>query len=443
VGPGFLRRLTTVLVTVMATGGLAACSDSGSTEGAQTRTVLVDYNNDEFAVSVFAYYPKKLTIRPGDTVEFAQKWTGEPHSVTMGRLVDEHMAPLIALFDRVLENPDEFPEGEPEEFIAFDEALPYSFGQEGIGLSQNAAQPCYVTDSEFDGAYPGDGDTPCENRTQPDFSDDYTIYNSGLIPFEGVKGNTFEVKLADDLDPGTYSFYCNVHGALQYGQLDVVAAGSDIPSAGDVAKEARRQAEHAIDPMGQAFREALRGGTVAAGETGEIEIDTAGKNLVGVPTPFFTEGRFVHGIVNEYVPRNLETKVGDKVTWTFMGFHTISFNVPKYFPIFTVGDDGKTEMNPQAEPATGGWPDRPEPEGGGEEPEEGDGGEEGGEGGEGGPGGDPVDVDAGRWDGEGFKSTGLSYGEGDTFSVTFTKAGTYTFACLIHPEMIGKVTVKS
>ncbi len=437
-GTGILRRAAALLVMVVAAGGLAACGDDGSSEGAQTRTVLVDYNNDEFAVSVFDYYPKKLTIRPGDTVEFEQKWTGEPHSVTMGRLVDKHMEPLIDLFNRVLEDPDEFPEGEPEEFVAFDAALPYAFGEQGA-MAQNAAQPCYVTESDFDGEYPGDEETPCDNRTQPAFSDDYAIYNSGLIPFEGVKGNSFKVELADDLDPGTYTFYCNVHGALQYGQLEVVPPGSDIPSAGEVAKQARREAERTIDPMGQAFREALRGGTLAAGETGEVEVDVAGKNLVGVPTPFFTDGQFLHGIVNEFVPRELEAEVGEKVTWTFMGHHTISFNVPKYFPIFTVDDDGKTALNPQAEPAVGGWPDRPEPEGGGPEGE----GDEGGGDEGGGPEEEPVNVDVGKWDGEGFKSTGLSYREGDTFTVAFTKPGTYTYACLIHPEMIGKVAVRS
>lgn len=444
-GTAVLRRAAVVLVVLVAAGGLAACG-SASAAGAQTRKVLVDYNNDEFAVSVLEYYPKKLTIRPGDTVEFEQKWTGEPHSVTMGRVVDDNIAPLVDLFERVLADPDNFPRDEPEEFAVFEEALPYAFGEDG--LAQNTAQPCYVTEAEYDGSYPGDEDTPCENTRQPVFSNDYAIYNSGLIPFEGVKGNSFEVELADDLEPGTYSFYCNVHGPLQYGQLDVVAPGSDIPSAGEVAKQARRQAERDIDPLGKAYREALRGGTLAAGEVGEIEVEVGGQNLIGVPTPFFADGKFIHGIVNEFVPRNLEASVGTKVTWTFMNHHTISFNVPKYFPVFTVADDGTTELNPQAEVAVGGWPDRPEPVGREGPP---DGVEDDGEGEDEGaersqhPEDEekPVHADVGEWNGKGFKSTGLSYNDGDTFSVTFTNAGTYTYACLIHPEMIGKVTVKS
>jgi plastocyanin len=431
-----MQRVVAGVVAFVIAGGMVACAGSSSA-GAQTRKVLVDYNNDAFAVSSFGYYPKQLTIRPGDTVEFEQKWTGEPHSVTMGRLVDENMEGIIDVIDRVLdlgEIPEEYQEEEPEEFEVFGQALPFAFGEEG--LAQNAAQPCYVTEDSFTGAYPGDDQTPCENRTQPAFSNDYVIYNSGLIPFEGVGGNTFKVDLADDLEPGAYAFYCNVHGPLQYGQLEVVEKGSDIPSAGEVARQAREEAERDIDPMGKAYREALRGGKLAAGETGEVEVDVGGLNIAGVPTPFFTGGRFVHGIVNEYVPNEVQGKVGEKVTWTFMGHHTISFNVPEYFPIFTVAADGTTSMNPQAEPAIGGWPDRPEPEGGGEPPP--------GEEGEGPPGGggEPVHIDVGEWDGKGFKSTGLSYSDGDTLTVAFTQPGTYTYACLIHPEMIAKVIIK-
>jgi plastocyanin len=31
--------------------------------------------------------------------------------------------------------------------------------------------------------------------------------------------------------------------------------------------------------------------------------------------------------------------------------------------------------------------------------------------------------------------------DGDTFTLTFTKAGTYPYACAVHPQMIGQVVV--
>jgi plastocyanin len=48
-------------------------------------------------------------------------------------------------------------------------------------------------------------------------------------------------------------------------------------------------------------------------------------------------------------------------------------------------------------------------------------------------------VDAGTWNGEGFFNSGLMFG-GD-FIVRFSKPGTYTYECLIHPGMAGTITV--
>lgn len=55
----------------------------------------------------------------------------------------------------------------------------------------------------------------------------------------------------------------------------------------------------------------------------------------------------------------------------------------------------------------------------------------------------PVEVDAGKFDGSGgLHSSGMDFDTGDKFSLSFTKPGTYLFACLIHPAMVGKVVVK-
>lgn len=409
--------LVAVLVLVGACGGGA-----GSSRGAQTRTVQVDYNHDAFATSMLENYPRRVQVRPGDTVEFKQTWTGEPHSVTMGTLVDDKIGPLIDLFTRV-ESTGAFPEGEPEEFGVFFEALPFAFGEDG--LAQNAAQPCYVEQEEFSGTYPGDEATPCPKKSQPAFNGRQAIYNSGVIPYEGVGGNTFRVRLAEDIPAGTYAYYCNVHGPLQYGQIDVVAQGSDIPSQAEVARAALEEQRAAITPMARNFDAATSGQVVEGGDPeSAFSIDAGQSRIVGVPTPFFEGNRFIHGLVNEFIPRSVQTRVGEKVTWTFVGGHTLSFNVPEYFPIFTVADDGTTTFNPQAEDPVG-WPGPPERD------EESDGPPM------------PAKIDAGEWDGTGFRSTGLDFSDQDTFSVTFTRPGTYAYACLIHPKMVGTLVVQS
>jgi plastocyanin len=48
-----------------------------------------------------------------------------------------------------------------------------------------------------------------------------------------------------------------------------------------------------------------------------------------------------------------------------------------------------------------------------------------------------------NYDGTGFVNSGLLEGKGKTFSLTFTKAGTYDYICLLHPGMGGQVAVQA
>jgi plastocyanin len=122
--------------------------------------------------------------------------------------------------------------------------------------------------------------------------------------------------------------------------------------------------------------------------------------------------------VNQFIPATLHARVAQPVTWTFTGRHTVSFNVPKFFPIFSVAESGHVDINPAAwQPA--GFPGRPA----------------------GLPATEKATVDAGTWDGKGFRSSGLDWLSGDRFSLAFSRPGTYLMACLVHPGMVGKVVV--
>jgi plastocyanin len=58
--------------------------------------------------------------------------------------------------------------------------------------------------------------------------------------------------------------------------------------------------------------------------------------------------------------------------------------------------------------------------------------------------GHPIVIDGGRWDGSGFRSTGLLVSLAPvqvTVKQTFTKAGSYPYGCLLHPSMQGEVHV--
>ena len=115
------------------------------------------------------------------------------------------------------------------------------------------------------------------------------------------------------------------------------------------------------------------------------------------------------------------------MTWINLGLHTISFNVPRYFPIISVEDDGTVVYNPRIAPAAGGAPQPPLPFGGPEAVER--------------P--EPLVIDAGRWDGAGFYSSGLIAADPYVqYSITFSRPGTYKYACLIHPPMTGTIVVR-
>jgi len=369
--------------------------------GSAERTILVDYKHDEFSGSFLDFFPDDVTVRPGDTVAFKQFWSGEPHSVTMGTIVDQAFAPLLPILEQCHAGacPKEPP---PQAKPFFDGTLPTTLGEDNK-VHQNGAQPCYLDT----GAPPKETDKACPKVKQPAFNGRQTYYSSGFIPYEGPAGNTFKVKIADNTAPGTYHFYCNIHGPLMSGSIVVKDKGAQIPSQAEVNKQAQAEIDKEAKPLLKALNEAKAGKALIKG------------NLAGYRSPDVMEA-----FIAEFIPKRIEARVGEKVTWLFVGRHTVSFNVPKYFPYFTVERDGTVRLNPQAVEAVGGpaAPTGPPPPG---SPK-------------------PVIIDAGAWDGSRFLSSGLSgRGMGDFgYSITFTKPGTYQYACLIHPQQVGEVVVR-
>lgn len=391
----------------------AACAGGG---GGEVREVLVDYLDDQVASSFLLYFPSDVTVRPGDTVVFKQEWTGEPHSVTMGTMVDDMMGVIVPLLEQYADVPDE--EIPPEALESFDGAmnsLPWMMDDD-FRIQQNGAQPCFVDE----GGPPEDPDVPCaeEQQVQPPFDGRQSYYNSGFIPYEGPQGNEFRVELAEDIEPGVYNYYCNLHGPFQAGTITVVEPDQEIPSQVDVARQARAEIEQVAQPLREAVTQA------AASETTQVFGQTLTKPLAG----FFDE-RVEHAFISEFIPRRVEIPAGEALTWSFIGPHTVSFDVPEYFAQMIVDEDGTVTLNPDAvRPVNGPGPPAPSPDGGGDPPD-GDGAAD-----------EPVVVDAGEWDGTGFISSGIF--DAHAYRLTFTRPGTYPYACLIHPQMVGEVVVR-
>src|SRR4051794_10957529 len=220
-----MRRALLCVVVAVFSVGVAACGSSKSSS-AQTRKVQVDGTSDKFNAAFLQYFPKRVTVHPGDTVDFHENWTGEPHTVTMGTLVESALKAAQGA------NPNGPP---PPELQKLPTLLP-----EGPGdANQNAAQPCFLTTGEP----PSDTKTACgkDQQSQPDFTGTQTYYNSGFLP----EDDTFKVKLSSDIKPGTYSYYCNLHGPDMSGSIVVLDKDRSIPSAetNDKAAEAEKTAD--------------------------------------------------------------------------------------------------------------------------------------------------------------------------------------------------------
>jgi plastocyanin len=382
------RTVFCVVVAVLALGAVA-CGSSNSSS-AQTRTVQVDGSTDKYNGDFLAYFPNSVTVRPGDTVSFHENWTGEPHTVTMGTLADQDLAAAAA-------NPNAQPPVN----------LPSLFGSSG-DFAQNAAQPCFLAS----GQPPTAENTACPKaqQAQPAFDGTQTYYNSGFLP----EGDTYSVKLSPNIKAGTYHYYCNLHGPMMSGTIVVKAKDASIPS------------QSAVDTAGTSQRDALVTKVLGAynqAKAGQFPVPGV-KNVAGYGDPNTpTAG------IDEFIPATIQAKVGEKVTWTVVGPHTISFGKAPIEPgkFYSRAPDGAWHFNPQAG-APAGFPAAVPPNNNA-------------------PPSAQITIhplSGGTYDGTGFKSTGVVQSfPPDLFgvSLTFSKPGTYAYVCLIHPKMGGVVTV--
>jgi plastocyanin len=243
------------------------------------------FSNPTVRGSFLAYFPSRVTVRPGDAVRFERVETGEPHSVTLGTAVNEA--------------------------LARDPSSPLLRGMTLSGrepIPQNLAQPCFLEK----GVPPSDPARPCAQVAEPPaFNGRQSWYSSGFIPPD----EAFELAIADDIKAGKYRFACVFHGPLMTGELNVVARGGKLPTQDAIDSEAS---------------EALN--ALAAEAKAQLEREI-GRFERKDPFPYpATAGLLVRGgsvRVNEFVPFTIRAKVGERVSWRVNGTHVISFDPPE------------------------------------------------------------------------------------------------------------------
>jgi plastocyanin len=385
-----------ILFTAAALLGGAACKSSGG--GAQTYSVQVDGRATDFLAAFLAYFPNDVQAHPGDTVGFTSIYSGEPHTVTLGSDVDAIYALIAqACPNGGLADPN-CANGPPAQYVdqanTLDGKLPNLAPQGSPDFTQSAAQPCFLTT----GGAPADGSAcPKNEQTQPDFIGTQTYYNSGFLPAAAV----FTVKLSKDIKPGTYHYFCLLHREGMSGTITVVDSKTKVPS----PSEAKTRGDSELSQMVTKLKP-------TADKLAALTKDTA---QAGASSPDVQEAG-----VAEFGPKEIDIKQGDSVTWTIDGAHTISFNTPADAKTFiTKSADGGYHVNMKAA-APSNSPGQPAD-----------------------PSASPL-IDAGAWDGTTFLNSGFIASSGSPsyqYKVTFSKAGTYNYECIVHPGMGGKVVV--
>ncbi len=371
-------------------------AEDGGDDGGEAITIDIDGKSDDVNMFAFRYFPDKVQAHPGDTLIYESNFTGEPHSITFGTSIDEAIRLVQSVPPEVI-NSDGPPPAEYEETFAQVDAI---FGAlpamlpEGPGdANQISVNPCFIASGEI----PTDPAVPCEVREPEPFTGTETFFNSGFLP----DGETFEMQLADDIEPGSYIGFCILHFTEMTSEIEVVADDVEIPDAATVAEEGQADLDAIAEALAAAVAEAPdTPGTVLAGVGSEDTAPTAA--LAGV-----------------FAPEDATIAAGETVTWNLAGPHTISFNSPESARTLLMQDgDGLWHLNEEALTPAGFEPPPP-PEG---EPE-----------------GPPPTVDGGTFDGAGFLNSGILFDQ--PFMVAFSTAGSYEYVCLIHPEMEGTVTV--
>lgn len=396
-----MTRALKLAGVLTASAALAACgssststSSSAPAAGPATVGVQIDGKTPAFNSQFSAYFPNQVTVHPGDTVTFTSVFRGAPHTVTMGSLVNTG----LDAYDKAAAANPELDEHSIPQLAKIPDMLPRGRGD----ANQATAQPCFLAA----GDPPGPGATPCPQKAQPEFTGTETMFNSGWLPDQA----TFSVKLSSGVAPGTYRYMCALHRSGMQGKIVVVAPGQPVPSAASVKAAGDAQLQKDVDALTPAVT-AANGGSASRAAAG-----------VGSQTTHEAEATV-------FAPKDISIPVGGSVTWTALGFHTITFNAPESLHVFiSKAPDGSVHVNPASlVPAGGpgapqGPPPSPAPT----------------------PGGPPVVIDAGSWDGSGLHSSGALASRPPSllaYKLTFSTAGTYKYVCLIHPDMEGTIKV--
>jgi len=402
-----MKRLV-VLIGVLALVMSGCGSDDGDSSSATTAAggggtykIQVDGKTDAFVGEFATFVPSKFSVHPGDTVEFdLPTFSGVPHTVTLGTLVDKAVAKLTEL------GPEALPVAQEEapEMLNLPDVFNHAPPDGPPVPNQSAAQPCYLATGIPPLSLKG-GAPACPKVEQPAFDGKQAFYNSGMLAEDG---DSWKMKLADDIAPGTYQMMCMIHRGAMTAAMTVTADSESIPNPAAVSAAGKTE-----------FKELVAKVKPAAEAARKLPLDKA---ALGSGDP-----KIPNVVVAEMGPKEISVPVGGTVVWNEFAFHTLSFNATDAdVGVVTKNADGSWAFAQKSGPPAG----FTVPAEAGVFPPPAN--------------SKPLLVDLGSFDGTGFKSTGITGSvppQFIAFKLKFTKAGTIPFRCLVHPDMKGEVKV--
>jgi len=366
-------------------------------DGGETTVTPAVQQTAAYPAVFLSYFPSTVQLHAGDSVRFDIRYNGEPHTVAFGSLIDSALAGADKLGPQATVNAVEA----LPEMQKIPDVLPRVVGTGDPKVNRSAAEPCFL-DSGLPANSPTGGTPPCAKRSQPAFDGRQSFYSSGFLS----EGESFRVKLSSDIKPGTYRFMCLVHRTTMTGSIEIVRGSR--PNVAQV-KQAGRNEQRIVAAS------VTTAGTDAAKRPNEpIQ---AGAGEPGV----------IRGFVSAFVPDRITVHTGEPLTWQLFEMHSISFRPSRQSRAGLVRRErnGDVKLNldawravgsPQPPPAAFAYP----------------------------PPAKPVAVDGGTWSGDGVFSSGVLRASPPgtvTYTLRFSKPGTYAYQCVVHRAMRGRVIV--
>ena len=274
-------------------------ADAQQAIGPRTVTVLVGGGHDTIVLD--SYFPRTLRVRVGDTVVW--KFNGDEnhhfHTVTFSG--GAFSGPKVAVVG-----------GAPGDALP-DAWVPVPGGQPG----EMMRNPTEAWPTRQSGA-------PVEKYDGTTYANSGHMRLNPLVP--GMPASReFSLTFAK---PGLYRYACALHPHM-HGMIEVApASAKEVPSQGDIDKEAKAEIEHlsALIEKGKALANNVRN-----------EPGPNGTTFWFVRAGAFDRSAEMGGILFDFAPKDLTVKTGDTVIWQAIDPHTITFNPTPPPPVlFTV-----------------------------------------------------------------------------------------------------------